>query len=50
MSFATIFSASESPIHRLSYAVPFVSILIVVVEKRGGGNVQGIVNQSISPV
>ena len=39
-SFATIFDVSESPIHRLSYAVPFVSIIIVVVEK-SGGKVQG---------
>ena len=35
-SFATIFDVSESPIHRLSYAVPFVSIIIVVAEKSGG--------------
>jgi len=34
-SFATIFDVSENPIHRLSYAVPFVSIVIVVVEKSG---------------
>ena len=39
-SFATIFDVSESPIHSLSYAVPFVSIIIVVVEKNGG-KVQG---------
>ena len=39
-SFATIFDVSESPIHRLSYAVPFVSIIIVVAEK-SGGKVQG---------
>ena len=39
-SFATIFDVSESPIHRLSYAVPFVSIIIVVVEK-SDGKVQG---------
>ena len=31
---------SESPILRLSYAEPFVSIIIVVVEK-SGGKVQG---------
>jgi len=30
----------ENPIHRLSYAVPFVSIMIVVAEK-SGGKVQG---------
>ena len=36
-SFATIFEVSESPIHRLSYAVPFVSIIIVVAEKSGAG-------------
>ena len=29
-SFATIFDVSESPIHRLSYAVPFMSIVVVV--------------------
>ena len=34
-SFATIFDVSENPIHRLSYVVPFVSIVIVVVEKSG---------------
>ena len=34
-SFATIFDVSESPIHRLSYTVLFVSIIVVVVEKRG---------------
>ena len=37
---ATIFDVSESPIHRLSYAVPFVSIIIVVAEK-SGSKVQG---------
>jgi hypothetical protein len=35
-SFATIFDVSESPVHRLSYAVPFVWMIIVVVEKCGG--------------
>ena len=39
-SFATIFDVSESPIHRLSYAVPFVSIIMVDAEK-SGGKVQG---------
>ena len=39
-SFATIFDVPESPIHRLSYAEPFVSIIIVVAEK-SGGKVQG---------
>ena len=39
-SFATIFDAYESPIHRLSYAVPFVSIIMVDAEK-SGGKVQG---------
>ena len=35
-SFATIFDVSESPVHRLSYAVPFLWMIIVVVEKCGG--------------
>ena len=35
-SFATIFDASGSPIHRLSYAVPFMSIVVVVAEKDSG--------------
>jgi len=52
-SFATIFDVSESPIPRLSYAVLFVSIIIlgdpVVVVEKSGGIVQGL-NQSISPV
>jgi len=39
-SFATIFNVSESHIHRLSYAVPFISIILAVAEKRGG-KVQG---------
>ena len=39
-SFATIFDVSESPIHRLSYTVPFVWIIIVDAEK-SGGKVQG---------
>ena len=34
-SFATIFDAYESPIHRLSYAVPFMSIIVAVAEKSG---------------
>ena len=38
--FATIFDVSESPIHRLSYVVPFVSIIIVAAEK-SSGKVQG---------
>jgi hypothetical protein len=45
-SFATIFDVSEGPIPRLSYAVPFVSIIIlgdpVVVVEKSGGNVQGL--------
>ena len=44
-SFATIFDVSESPIHRLSYAVPFMSIIVAVAEKSSG-----CVTQSISPV
>jgi uncharacterized membrane protein len=39
-SFATIFDVSESPIHRLSYAVLFVSFIVAVAEK-SGGKVQG---------
>ena len=39
-SFATIFDAYESPIHRLSYAVPFMSIIVAVAEK-SGDKVQG---------
>ena len=39
-SFATIFDVSESSIHRLSYAVLFVLIIILVAEK-SGGKVQG---------
>ena len=39
-SFATIFDAYESPIHRLSYAVPFISIVVAVAEK-SGDKVQG---------
>ena len=35
-SFATMFDAYESPIHRLSYAVPFMSIVVVVAEKDSG--------------
>ena len=31
--FATIFEVSESPIHRLSYAVPFMSNFVVIAEK-----------------
>ena len=34
--FATIFDVSQSPIHRLSYAVPFMSIIVAVAEKNGG--------------
>ena len=47
-SFATIFDAYKSPIHKLSYAVPFVSIIIVVVEKMGAKS--RVLNRSISPV
>ena len=39
--FATIFDVSESPILMLSYAVPFMSIVIAVAEK-GGGKVHGL--------
>jgi len=39
-SFATIFDGSERPIHMLSFAVPFMSIIVAVAEKRGG-KVQG---------
>ena len=35
-SFATIFDVPESLIHRLSYAVPFMSIVVVVAEKDSG--------------
>jgi hypothetical protein len=35
-SFATIFDVPESSIHRLSYAVPFMSIVVAVAEKSGG--------------
>ena len=38
--FATILNVSESPIHRLSYAVLFMSIIVVFAEK-SGGKVQG---------
>ena len=31
-SFSTIFDASESSMHRLSYAVPFMSIIVVFAE------------------
>ena len=44
-SFATIFDVSECPIHRLSNAVPLVSMIIVDAEK-SGGKVQG---QQTSP-
>ena len=44
-SFATIFDAYESPIHRLSYAVPFMSIVVVVAEK-DSGKVHGLSHQS----
>ena len=44
-SFATIFDVTESPIHRLSYAVPFMSIIVAFAEKS-----PGCVTQSISPV
>ena len=43
--FATIFDAYESQIHRLSYAVPFMSIIVAFAEKS-----PGCVTQSISPV
>jgi len=39
-SFAAIFDVPESPIHRLSYAVPFMSIVMAVAEK-SSGKVQG---------
>ena len=39
--FATIFDVSESPILMLSYAVPFMSIVVAVAEK-GGGKVHGL--------
>jgi len=35
-NFATILDVSESPNHRLSYAVPFFSIIVAVAEKSGG--------------
>ena len=35
-SFATIFDVSESPIHRLLYAVLFMSVIVAVAEKSGG--------------
>ena len=35
-SFSTIFDVSESLIHRLSCAVPFMSIIVAVAEKSGG--------------
>ena len=35
-SFATIFDVSESSIHRLSFAVPFMSIVVAVAERSGG--------------
>ena len=44
-SFATIFDVPESLIHRLSYAVPFMSIVVVVAEK-DSGKVHGLSHQS----
>ena len=38
--FATIIDVSESSIHRLSYAVLFMSVVVAVAEKNGG-KVQG---------
>ena len=38
--FATTFDVSQSPIHRLSYAVLFMSVIVAVAEK-SGGKVQG---------
>ena len=35
-SFATIFDAYEGPVHRLSYVVPFMSIIVAVAEKSPG--------------
>ena len=46
-SFATIFDVSESPIHRLSYAIPFMSFIVAVAEK-GENKVQG--QPPISPI
>ena len=40
-SFATIFDAYESPIHRLSYAVPFMSIVVLAIAEKSGDKVQG---------
>ena len=39
--FTTIFDVSERPIHRLSYAVLLMSIVVAVAEK-GGGKVHGL--------